>query len=61
MELPLTVNRYSMPDLKQSIPEVIKRTERPNLMDLAIALSMYWGSLLAKGKGISDNFRWPRS
>jgi len=56
MRLPLTVNQYSMPDLKQSIPEVIRRTERPNLMDLAIAVPMYWGSVLAKRKGFQTIF-----
>ena len=51
MHMPLTVKRYSMTDLKEAMPELVRRTERPNLMDLAIAVPMFWGSMLAKRKG----------
>jgi asparagine synthase (glutamine-hydrolysing) len=56
IRLPLTVRQYSMSDLKESIPEVVRRTERLNLMDLAIAIPMFWGSMLAKEKGFQTIF-----
>ncbi len=47
LEMPLTVKQYSLSDLERSVPDVIWRTEKTDLMNLCIAVPVFWASKLA--------------
>ena len=53
---PLTVKQYSLSDLRSSIPEVIKRIERADVMSLAIAVPIFWVAQLAEKEGFQAFF-----
>jgi asparagine synthase (glutamine-hydrolysing) len=56
LEMPLTVKQYSLPDLERSIPEAILRTEKTDLMNLCIAIPVFWASKLAAENGFQVAF-----
>lgn len=48
---PLVVRQYSLTDLGKVIPQVLRRMEKPNLMDVAIAIPIFWACQLAEEQG----------
>ena len=49
--LPLVAKEYSLADVGKAIPEVLRRMEKPNLMDVAIAIPVFWVCQLAEQAG----------
>jgi asparagine synthase (glutamine-hydrolysing) len=56
LEMPLIVKQYSSSDLERSVPEVIWRTEKTDLMNLCIAVPVFWASKLAAENGFAVIF-----
>jgi len=48
---PLIARRYSLADLGKVIPQVLRRMEKPNVMDVAIAVPVFWACQLAEEAG----------
>jgi len=54
--LPLAARRYSLADVRAAILQVLQRMEKPNVMDVAIAIPVLWACRLAKEKGFQAIF-----
>jgi len=51
LDLPLVAKKYSQSDLRQVIPSVLWKIEKPDVMNLAIAVPMFWTAHLAEEIG----------
>jgi len=54
--LPLVARSYSLADVRAAILQVLQRMEKPNVMDVAIAIPLLWASQLAEEKGFHAIF-----
>jgi len=54
--LPLAARRYSLADVRAAILQVLQRIEKPNAMDVAIAIPVLWTCQLAEGEGFQAIF-----
>jgi len=48
---PFMARQYSLEDVSKAIPQVLQRMERPNMMDVAIAVPVFWACQLAEEAG----------
>jgi len=56
LELPLVARQYSLIDVRAAISQALQRMEKPNVMDVAIAIPILWTSQLAQEKGFQAIF-----
>jgi asparagine synthase (glutamine-hydrolysing) len=54
--LPHTERVYSLADVREAIPEVVRRIEKPNVMDVSIAIPLLWACQLAEENGFQVIF-----
>jgi len=56
LELPLVARQYSLTDVRAAISHALQRMEKPNVMDVAIAVPILWASQLAEKNGLQAIF-----
>jgi asparagine synthase (glutamine-hydrolysing) len=54
--LPLATKQHSLADLKEAIPKVISRVEKPDLTSIAIAVPVLWTAQLAREQDLQAIF-----
>lgn len=53
---PLATKQYSLEDLREEIPKVVSRVEKPDLMNIAIAVPFFWVAQLAEERDLQAIF-----
>ncbi len=48
---PLVVRQYSLADVSKAISQVLRRMEKPNVTDVAVAIPIFWACQLAEQAG----------